>query len=84
VSLLELGADLSGSYMRFYMFCQETCSVPCHLFFGRSVSFSLTSQWLYRSVPVRLRLSSALVRLGNVPQLHQVSHDIETRPPIHV
>jgi hypothetical protein len=36
------------------------------------------------TVPVRLHLGSASVRLGNVPRLHQVSHDIETRPPIHV
>jgi hypothetical protein len=80
----ELGADLLGSHLRFYMFCQETCLVPCHLFSGHSASFSLTSRWLYRSVPVRLCLGSASVCLGNVSRLHQVSHDIETRPPIHV
>jgi hypothetical protein len=84
VPLIELEADLLGSHLRFYMSCQETCSIPYHIFPGRSVSFSLTSRWLYRSVPVRLRLGLAPVRLGNMPQLHQVSHDIETRPPIHV
>jgi hypothetical protein len=34
------------------------------------------------SVPVRL--GSVPVRLGIVPQLFRASHEIETRPPIHV
>jgi hypothetical protein len=85
------------------MSCQETCLAPCHLCFDRSASFSLTSQWLSRSilvrlgsVPVRLgsvsvrlglvlvRLGSVPVRLGIVPQLFRASHEIKTRPPIHV
>ena len=94
--LLELGADHSGSRLRFYMSCQETCLAPCHLYSDRSTSFSLTSRWLSRSIPVRLgsvpvrlgsvpvRLGSVPVRLGIVPQLFRASHEIETRPPIHV
>ena len=78
------------------MSCQETCLAPCHLCSDRSASFSLTSRWLSRSIPVRLgsvpvrlgsvpvRLGSVPVRLGIVPQLFRASHEIETRPPIHV
>jgi hypothetical protein len=89
VILLELGANHSGSRLRFYMSCQETCLAPYHLCSVRSASFSLTSRWLSRSVPVRLgsvpvRLGSVPVRLGIVPQLFRASHEIETRPPIHV
>jgi hypothetical protein len=35
--------------------CQETYSVLCHLESDRSTSFSSTSRWLSRSIPVRLR-----------------------------
>jgi hypothetical protein len=78
VPLLELGADISGSHLRFYRCCRETCSVLCHLFSNRSTSFSLTS-WC---VPVRL--GSVPIRLCIVSRLHRVSYEIETRPSIHV
>jgi hypothetical protein len=57
------------------MYFLKTCLVLCHLISNGFASFSLTYQWLSRSV---------LVHLGFVPQLHPLSHKIETRPPIHV